>query len=107
MYAELLSIYDLLKDDSTDVIQANIARRLSTLQSKCLSFFQCISRHKRVAASHVLVTMISSSQRNKKPYAVPISCIPYKGLSESKARSHINSVISHMKNRNMKVAGES
>ena len=83
MYAELLSICDLLKNESTDVIQVNMARRLSMLQDKCLSFFRGISRHKRVAASHVLVTMISPSQRNKKPYAVPVSCIPYKGLSES------------------------
>ncbi len=106
MYVELLSITDLLKDKTTDVIQRNMARRLSTLQSKCISFFRGISRHKRVAASHVLVTMISSSQRNKKPYALPISCIPYKGFSESKARSHINGVIEHMKKRNMKVAAE-
>ena len=35
-----LSIYDLLKDDSTDVIQVNMACWLSTLQAKCLSFFQ-------------------------------------------------------------------
>ena len=102
MYMELLSACDLLRNDSTDVIQTNLARRLSTLQSKCLSFFRSVSRHKRVAASHVLVTMISSSQRNKKPYALPISCIPYKGLSESKARSHINSVIEHLKERNMR-----
>ena len=107
MYAELLSICDLLKNESTDVIQVNMAQRLSMLQDKCLSFFRGISRHKRAAASHVLVTMISPSQRNKKPYAVPVSCIPYKDISESKACSHIiNSVISQMKKRNMKVAGE-
>ena len=105
MYVETISLCELLKDESTDLIEASVARRLSTLQSKCLSFFRGISRQKRTAASHVMVTLISSSQRKKKPYAVPISCIPYKGLSESKARSHINSVIDAMEQRNMKVAG--
>ena len=40
MYVETISLCELLKDESTDLIEANVARcRLSTLQSKCLSFF--------------------------------------------------------------------
>ncbi len=105
MYVEVISLGALLKDDSADLIQANLARMLSALQSKCLSF-RGVSRHTRNAATHMLVTMISSSKRNKKPYALPICCIPYKGLSESAARSHINQVINKMKDRNMKVAGK-
>ena len=49
--------------------------------------------------------MISPIQRNQKPYALPISCIPYDSLSESKARVHVNNVVAEMEKRNMKVTG--
>lgn len=55
---------------------------------------------------HVLVTMISPSQRGKKPYALPVSCIPYCSLTESKARTHIKSIIAEMQKRKMKLAGK-
>ena len=80
-----------------------MARRLSTLQGKCLSFFQGISRHKRVAVSHILVTMLNATRSHMLCQSV---VFPTKVSLESKARSHINSVISHMKKRNMIVAGE-
>ena len=76
MYVEIASLIELLNDHLSDII-----------------------------ATHVLVTMISPSQRNRKPYALPNSCIPYHSLTESKARAHINCVITQMKKRNMKVAG--
>ena len=49
--------------------------------------------------------MISPSQRNRKPYALPLCCTPYHSLTEEQARAHINSVITAMKKKNMKVAG--
>jgi hypothetical protein len=49
--------------------------------------------------------MISPSQRNRKPYALPIYCIPYRSLTEAQARTHINNVISAMKKKNMNIAG--
>ena len=51
------------------------------------------------------MTMISPSERNRKPYALPISCIPYAGLSEGKARKIISMVVQKMCKRGMKVEG--
>ena len=83
-----MSIIDLLKDKTTDVIERNMAL-YSTNQ-----VYIFLQRHlKTQAASHVLVTALANGIRN-----LPISCIP--------ARTHINIVIEHMKQRNMKVAGE-
>jgi len=50
--------------------------------------------------------MISNKERNKKPYALPVQCIPYKGLSDSKVRQIANKVISEMAKRGMKVSGK-
>ena len=49
--------------------------------------------------------MISNEERNKKPYALPIQCLPYKGLSDSKVRELANHIITEMVQRKMKVAG--
>ena len=72
----------------------------------CVRYFiRSITRHKRTAATHVLVTMISPSERNVKPYALPVSCIPYTGLAEGKARKIINMVVKEMCKHGMKVEG--
>jgi len=49
--------------------------------------------------------MISNEERDKKPYALPVQCIPYKGLSDSMVRQLANKIIREMNARNMKVAG--
>ena len=51
----------------------------------------------------MFVLMISSELRNKKPYAVPVQCIPYAGMRESDIRQLINLLIKEM---GMKVAGK-
>ena len=105
MYVEITSLLEFLNDPSTDVIKTNLARRISKLKETMLPFIRGVTRHQRHVATHVLVTMISPSQRNKKPYALPISCFPYHSLTEMKARAHINGVVSEMKKRNMKISG--
>ena len=49
--------------------------------------------------------MISSEERRKKPYALPVQCLPYKGLSDTKVRELANKIIREMTSLNMKVAG--
>ncbi|XP_065892094.1 uncharacterized protein [Dysidea avara] len=56
-------------------------------------------------ASHILVFMISTEDRRKKPYAIPVQCMPYQGLTDSKVRDLANSIISEMAKRKMNVAG--
>jgi len=49
--------------------------------------------------------MISNEERNNKSYALPVQCLPYKGLSDMKVRELANYIIQEMVKRRMKVAG--
>ena len=106
LYVEVTSLVEVLSDDQADLMQRNVARRMSELQSRLIVFIRGVTRHQRQAATHILVTLISPSQRNQKPYALPISCIPYHSLTETLTRAHLNEVISEMTKRKMKVAGK-
>ena len=107
LYVEV-SLLEILSDDQRDQVQANVARRVPELQSRLVTFIRGVTRHQHHAATHnvILVTMISPSERNQKPYALPLCCIPYSSLTEVQTRAHLNNVISKMNKRNMKIAGE-
>lgn len=85
--------------------EENIPRILQTIRQKAIIFVKGVVRHQRTAATHVLVFMISNEERNKKPYALPIQCLPYKGISDNKVRELANRIITEMVKRKMKVAG--
>ena len=85
--------------------EENIPRSLQTIRQKATSFVKGLVRHQRTAATHVLVFMISNEERNKKPYALPIQCLPYKGLSDNKVHELANRIITEMVKRKMKVVG--
>jgi len=106
LYIEVDAVITLLEDPSSNLVQSNVARRIVKIRDDALYFVQGISRHERSPATHVLVTMVSPTQQNRKPYALPVSCIPYAGLTDTKARRHINDVIMEMTRRHMKVAGK-
>lgn len=93
------------KVDGQSSLTSGLNYAVAKLQTDLNAFLKAVSRHQRIPATHVLVTMVSPSERNRKPYALPICCIPYVGLSESKARSHITSVVEEMCKRRMKVEG--
>ena len=101
---EIKCIMDKLKDNCSweDV---NIPCHLTNIKKSLTAFIQDVTRYRRVAATHVLVFMISPEERNKKPYALPVQCLPYKGLSDAKVRKLANKVIHEMTKRHMKVAG--
>lgn len=103
---EIDDLLAVLDDPSTDIIRQNVARRITKVQDVLLSFIRGVTKYQRHTATHVLVTMVSPIQRNKKPYALPVSCIPYGSLTESKARTHIKCIITEMQKRKMKVAGK-
>ena len=86
-------------------VQDNIPSQLSSLCQKLTSFIKGITRHQRTAATHVLVFMISAEDRRKRPYALPVQCIPYKGLTDAKIRELANKIIVEMTKRKMNVAG--
>jgi len=85
--------------------QENIPRSLSEIRKNLTTFIKGITRHQRTPASHILVFMISNEERRKKPYAIPVQCIPYKSLTDLKVRELANKIIQEMTRRKMKVAG--
>ena len=83
----------------------NLAKKLTNIRSTLSAFVKGLYRFKRTPASHIFVVMISSAQRNRKPYALPIQCIPYAGMKELDIRRLVNAVAREMVNVGMKVAG--
>jgi len=47
-----------------------------------------LSRQKRTAATHLFVVMISPEGRQRKPYALPIQCVPYTGTHRRTGLGH-------------------
>ena len=64
-----------------------------------------ITRKQREPASHAMVFMISPENRVKKPYALSVQLLPYRGLKDSQLRELANKLTTEMKHRNMEVVG--
>ena len=106
-YRDINSIVVKIEQDQGKHLwhEGNIPRQLTSIQQSLISFITGITRHQRTAATHILVFMISCEERRTKPYAIPVQCIPYKGLGDVKICNLANTVILEMVKRNMKVAG--
>ena len=102
-----MAVADLLTQQQEQCIweRENIPRHLATIRDELMLFVKRVTCHKRTAATHLLVFMISSEERKKKPYTLPVHCLPYKGLSDAKVRELANQIIREMTHLNMKVAG--
>ena len=50
--------------------------------------------------------MVSSESRNKKPYSLPVQCIPYAGLKEVELHRLIIDLCKEMTSLGMNVSGE-
>ena len=62
-------------------------------------------RNKRTAATHILVVMISTECRSKKPYALLLQCISYVEITVKQMRDILNQVVLAMFSRGMKING--
>ena len=49
--------------------------------------------------------MISAQDRQRKPYALPVQCIPYKGMRDTMVCELANKIISEIVKQKMYVAG--
>lgn len=63
-------------------------------------------KHKRTAATHIFVILISTESRTKKPYALLVQCFSYNGLSVKQLREILNKVLHAMVERKMLVNGK-
>lgn len=99
------TIKDKTQNESFDFVTSNMASQLCSLRGKLEIFVKGVYRYRRTAATHILVIMISPEERNRKPYALPVQCMPYVGLGDMEVRVITDKVIQEMTNRGMKVAG--
>ena len=49
-------------------------------------YLRNLFKKKRIAATHVLVMMLSDERRNKNPYALPIRYVPYRSMRDQYVR---------------------
>ena len=102
---EIKSLIDVLSKDDADLQSTNLPRRLSSLKTKMTDFVKRLSRFRRTPAKHIFVVMVSSELRRKKPYALPVQCLPYAGMTEKDIRRLISDLICEMVMLGMSVRG--
>lgn len=100
------TIKDKVDDNLFNWVQSNMAGQLTSLRKELDSYVRRIRRFRHTPATHILIVMISPEERNKKPYAIPVQCIPYAGLGDLQLRSIVDKVVEQMMRRGMKVAGK-
>jgi len=83
----------------------NVARKLTLIREKLLAFNKRTVHFKRSPASHVFVFMSSSNLHDRKPYALPVQCLPYAGLKEVDIRRLITDLCRSMVSFGMNVSG--
>lgn len=65
-----------------------------------------IFKKKRCAATHILVILVSSEKRDRKPYALPVQYLPYYSLRDQYLRDIVRSLKEEMVRQGLKVVGE-
>ena len=86
--------------------EQNIPRKLNKIRSTLCELIRRMAHFRRNPASHIFVLMISCDARDKKPYALPVQCLPYAGLKEIEVRRLVSSLSKEMVTLGMKVSGK-
>ena len=84
----------------------NVPRKLINIRSKLCEVIKRTAHFRRSPATHVFVFMISSEARSRKPYALPVQCVPYAGLKEVELRRLICDLCREMVSLGMNVSGK-
>ena len=103
---DISSVVCQLKDEGCNLHDKNVALKLTSIRTSLLDAVKMLSKHQRVAATHIFAVLISTEGRNSKPYALPVQCLPIKTLKDEQARFLANQVVDAMDARGMKVAGK-
>ena len=106
---EVRSLLGVMEDVNSDPRpqELNVPQRLERVRKKLITLAKGVSRYRRESANHIFVFMISPESRAFKSYAVPVQCVPYVGMNESRLLKLIRALIKAMVHRGMKVAGQS
>ena len=86
--------------------EQNIPRKLTKIRSILCKVIQRMAHFRRSPATHIFVLMVSSDARDRKPYALPVQCLPYAGLKEMEVRRLVSSLCKEMVTLGMKVSGK-
>jgi len=84
----------------------NIRISLRRLVKEVKGYFHNLFKKKRIAATHVLVLMLSDERKNKKPYALPIRYVPYRSLQDQYVRDLTRDVKLKMQEKNLNLVGQ-
>jgi len=103
IHHDLLVCIDCCNAEQFD--QLNVPRKLTTVRRQLLDFVKRTVHFQRTPATHIFVFMLSSNIRDRKPYALPVQCVPYAGLKEVHIRRLITNLCESMNSYGMKVAG--
>lgn len=83
----------------------NVPEKITNIRATLSGLIKRTSHFRRTPATHVFVLMVSSETCDKKPYALPVQCVPYCGLKESDLRSLVNNLCKEMKQLGLKPSG--
>ena len=83
LIATVATLRDASANPEADFCVLNIPNRLDKLRSSLALFIHSLSRHQCQKATHIFVFMISCDQRDSKPYALPVQCVPCCSLTNS------------------------
>ena len=65
-----------------------------------------MAHFRRNPGTHLFVLIISCDARDKKPYALPVQCLPYAGLKEIEVCRLVSSLSKEMVTLGIKVSGK-
>ena len=103
---EISTLMDKLQSQDYNPVQNNFAKKLSSVQEQLIKAVKKLSKHQRIAATHVLVFMVSPESRSRQPLALPVQCLSICGIKDKTIRDMANKIIGAMMERDMKVAGK-
>lgn len=83
-----------------------IRTSLRGLVSEAKTYLRNLFKKKRIAATHVLVLMLSDERRSHKPYALPIRYVPYRSLRDQYIRDLNKDVKRVMQDRGLNLVGK-
>ena len=105
LIATLSALQEVISNRESDFIALNIPDQLEKLHCLLKLFIKGLSRHQRKKATHFFVFMISCDRQDRKPYALPVQCLPCCSLTTNKLRQLLSKLVQEMISRGMKVAG--
>lgn len=82
-----------------------IRTSLRGLVKEVKGYLRNLFKKKRIAATHVLVLMLSDERRNKKPYALPIRYVPYRSMQDQYVYDLTRDVKLKMQERGLNLVG--